>query len=90
MKFVWNDAWTGKDKQLHFLGCALVAFLVAIFTSNIFLGFVAGSAVALVKDLIYDLLLGKGTASLQDIVVSLVGSVVGAIASAAFGVPLVI
>lgn len=80
MKFVTNDSWVGKDKNLHLAGCLAVTFAVAVLTQVLIYGVIAGVAVALLKDVVYDGLLGKGTFSLQDIVMSFVGVGLGALA----------
>lgn len=79
-KFVTNDAWTGKDKNLHFAGCFAIALVVAFFSQVLLYGVIASAAVALLKDIVYDGVMEKGTFSLQDIVVSLVGTAAGALA----------
>jgi hypothetical protein len=79
MKFVTNDSWIGKDKNLHLIGCLVATFGVAAFSQVLLYGVIAGVTLALLKDVVYDGLLGKGTFSLQDIVVSFVGVGLGAL-----------
>ena len=79
MKFVTNDSWIGKDKNLHLIGCLVATFGVAAFSQILLYGVIAGITLALLKDVVYDGFLGKGTFSLQDIVVSFVGVGLGAL-----------
>ena len=70
------DEWTGRDKELHFLGGAAVAAVVTTATRNEWTGFAAGTAVGLAKE-IYDST-GRGEVSGKDFVVNALGAFVGA------------
>jgi uncharacterized protein YfiM (DUF2279 family) len=73
---VWNDSWTGRDKQQHLVGGAVIASGVTIATNNPALGFVAGCGAGILKET-YDLS-GTGTPSAKDMVVTCAGAFIGA------------
>lgn len=72
---IFNDAWTGADKNKHFSGCLVLAFVLS-FAGYIPAVLIVG-AIALGKEVIWDGALGKGTNSFQDLIVSLAGMVAG-------------
>lgn len=77
-KFVWNDSWVGEDKDLHFVYAALIVAFVSLITGNYLLGMQVSAAVFTLKEILWDMLLGKGTPSLQDWIISMLGVLVGA------------
>lgn len=72
---IFNDKWTGPDKNKHFAGCLALAFALS-FAGYIVAALVVG-AIALGKEVIWDGALGKGTNSGQDLIVSLAGVAAG-------------
>lgn len=76
MKLVTNDKWTGPDKVKHFLGGTAIGLVVAMLSGNPVIGFAAGVVVAAAKE-VYDAQ-GHGTPSLQDLIVTIAGSALGA------------
>lgn len=71
-----SDSWHGQDKQLHFGGGAAIALLVTAHTRDPMTGFWSGVAVGAGKELLDAT--GSGTCSLQDFLVTVAGSAVGA------------
>jgi len=67
------DEWTGRDKRLHALGGAMVAGSTAQLTGSRWQGFLAGSAVAIGKE-IADMHMPGHTPSVKDAVVTLAGA----------------
>ena len=76
-KFVTNDKWTGVDKNKHFAGGLVIALVGGMVFSPV-VGLVAGAVVAGIKE-IYDAVSEKGTPSLQDFVVTVLGSAIGSL-----------
>jgi uncharacterized protein YfiM (DUF2279 family) len=70
------DEWTGKDKQLHFVGGAAIAAAVTAATRDEWAGFAAGTASGLLKE-VYDAT-GRGQVSGKDFAVTMLGAYVGA------------
>lgn len=77
MKFVTDDRWTGQDKVLHFVGCFFITIIAAYVTGSLLIGVLLGVLVATLKDVVYDGVMKKGTFSLQDLVVSYLGVLLG-------------
>lgn len=73
---VWNDAWTGRDKQQHLLSGAVIASGVTVITNNPTLGLVAGCGAGFLKEA-HDLS-GTGTPSAKDMLVTCAGAFIGA------------
>jgi len=70
------EDWTGRDKQLHFIGGAVIAAAVTAATRDEWAGFAAGTTAGLVKE-VYDST-GRGQVSGKDFVVTALGAYVGA------------
>lgn len=70
------DEWTGKDKQLHFIGGVAVAAAVTAATGDEWKGFLASTAVGIAKE-VYDST-GRGHVSAKDAAVTAIGAMVGA------------
>lgn len=70
------DEWTGKDKQLHFVGGVAVAAAVTAATGDEWKGFIASTAVGFAKE-VYDST-GRGQVSGKDFAVTALGAFVGA------------
>ncbi len=77
MKIKFDDAWTGSDKEKHFWGCAALALIIGLVFMNPWSGVFFAALVALLKDLVWDGLFDRGTCSVQDIVVSMLGTALG-------------
>ncbi len=73
---VFADAWTGKDKELHLIGGFGVASVVTAVTKDENMGFLAGAAAGLAKE-IYDDHKGADVSG-KDLVVTIIGSFIGA------------
>ncbi len=73
---VFADEWTGRDKELHFLGGLGVSTVITAATKDETIGFWSGAAVGLAKE-IYDYKVG-GDASTKDFLVTVLGSFLGA------------
>jgi uncharacterized protein YfiM (DUF2279 family) len=69
------DEWTGRDKNIHFVGGALVSATVFAATGHEGYAFGAGVAAGLAKEL-YDTG-GRGTVSFKDFAVTALGAYVG-------------
>jgi uncharacterized protein YfiM (DUF2279 family) len=74
--YVFADEWTGKDKQLHFVGGAAIAAAVTAATRDEWAGFAAGTASGLLKE-VYDST-GRGQVSGKDFAVTALGALIGA------------
>lgn len=74
-KLVTNDAWTGPDKKKHFAVGVGIVFAVGMVISPV-AGVAVSIAAALGKE-VYDSVTEKGTPSVQDFVVTVIGSGVG-------------
>ena len=72
----WADDWTGPDKPRHLLAGGFIAAAVTAATRDERTGFVAGSAVGLLKEL-HDAA-GQGKASGKDFIVTVLGAYLGA------------
>lgn len=72
----YADEWTGRDKEIHFVGGAAVAAAVTAATGNEWHGFLAGTGAGLAKE-VYDST-GRGQVSGKDFVVTALGALVGA------------
>jgi uncharacterized protein YfiM (DUF2279 family) len=70
-----NDRWTGQDKAKHFAVGGAIAMGVTAYTGNETHGFVAGSAIGILKEVSDSR--GRGHCSLQDAVVTALGAYVG-------------
>lgn len=70
------DEWTGRDKQLHFVGGAAIAAAVTAATHDEWLGFAAGTAVGIAKEIADEQ--RYGGASGKDAAVTALGALVGA------------
>jgi uncharacterized protein YfiM (DUF2279 family) len=70
-----NDRWTGQDKTKHFAVGGAIAMGVTAYTGNETHGFVAGSAIGILKEVSDSR--GRGHCSLQDAVVTALGAYVG-------------
>lgn len=69
------DEWTGRDKRMHAWGGAIVAGSVREVTGNAWLGFAAGSFVAVGKELA-DTQMPGHTPSHKDAIVTLAGAAI--------------
>ncbi len=67
------DEWTGRDKAMHAIGGAVVAGTVHELTGSRWLGFAAGAAVGIGKEL-YDMRTPGHTPSIKDAVVTIAGA----------------
>lgn len=79
MKFVTDDSWTGPDKIKHLAFGVAIAFAGGLMFDPM-IGLAAGAGIGVAKE-VYDGVSGKGTASLQDMIVTVVGAAAGAAAS---------
>lgn len=70
------DDWTGKDKELHFIGGAAIAAAVTAATGDEWKGFLAGAAVGVAKEIADEH--RYGGASGKDAVVTALGALLGA------------
>lgn len=80
-----NDAWTGKDKNLHFVGGAAVGSAGTLYFKDPHKGFLLGTAAGLfieVRDA-----RGAGVCSFQDFAVTVAGAAAGAYGTAWFIAP---
>lgn len=75
-QFIWNDAWSGEDKFLHFFLCYVLVGVLSFFMP-VLIAYFTTLGVALLKEVVYDMILEKGTPSLQDFLVSLLGALLG-------------
>jgi len=66
----------GKDKKLHFAGCAAIAAAVGYFAGP-GIGFAAALAVGIAKE-VWDKWSGTGTPDFMDVVADAAGAAVGA------------
>ncbi len=73
---VFADDWTGRDKELHFVGGFGVASVVTAVTKDENMGFLAGAAAGLAKE-VYDDHKGADVSG-KDLVVTIIGSFIGA------------
>lgn len=67
----------GRDKKLHFAGCAAIAAAVGFFAGP-GVGFGAALVIGVAKEIIWDWKLGKGTPDIMDIVADAAGAAAGA------------
>jgi uncharacterized protein YfiM (DUF2279 family) len=72
-----NDKWTGEDKAFHEVGGAFIAAGVTAATNKPMWGFLAASAVGVLKEA-WDEHHPGHTCSLQDAAVTIAGGAVGA------------
>lgn len=79
MKFVTDDSWTGSDKIKHLAFGVIIAFAGGLALDPM-IGLAAGACIGVAKE-VYDGISGKGTVSLQDMIVTAVGAAIGAAAS---------
>ena len=79
-KCITNDAWTGVDKNKHFVVGAAVGSSVTLVTKKPNYGVLTGAVVALAKEA-YDAQ-GHGTCSMQDAAVTILGAAAGAYGTA--------
>jgi uncharacterized protein YfiM (DUF2279 family) len=70
------DEWTGRDKELHFVGGAAIAAAVTAATGNEWHGFLVSAGVGLAKEA-YDST-GRGQVSGKDFAVTALGALIGA------------
>lgn len=88
-KIQWSDAWTGSDKDKHFVLLAVGCFLLSVILTCLTLSgafFIAWSitgismTIGVLVSMFKEILdyYGKGTCSFQDFIVSVAGSVFGA------------
>ena len=75
-----SDSWRGPDKVAHFYGGAAIGAAVTMATDKPVYGFLAGSSVALAKELIDSK--GRGNCSFQDFAVTALGAAAGAYGTA--------
>ena len=73
-----NDKWSGKDKQLHFIGGAMAGSFATVITNDPWKGFYTGAAVGVAKELIDLQDKQNSTCSLQDLFATVAGSALGA------------
>jgi hypothetical protein len=66
-----------KDKLYHLIAGFVIAIIIGLF--NPIIGLIIAVLAGIAKDVVYDLLLKKGTFELLDILATAVGAVVGAI-----------
>jgi uncharacterized protein YfiM (DUF2279 family) len=71
------DEWTGRDKNLHFLGGAAIGAAVTLATDKPLYGVAAGAAAGLAKELYDARNRATHTPSTKDLVVTIVGAAVG-------------
>lgn len=74
----YSESWTGKDKQLHFLGGAGISSLTTLATEKPLTGALVGCGVGLGKEL-YDMSRPANTASFKDFAVTCLGAGLGAV-----------
>lgn len=74
--------WIGTDGLLHFFACAFIAFAAGIPT-NPAIGFIIALAVGVLKEIVWDAKLKKGTFEWKDILFDFLGGV------AAFGLMMI-
>jgi len=75
-KCLTRDAWTGYDKNQHFAIGAAFGMGGTLHAGNRWHGFALGAGVGLLKELADSD--GRGTCSLQDAAVTILGAAVGA------------
>jgi uncharacterized protein YfiM (DUF2279 family) len=73
-----KDSYKGEDKAIHFVSGGLIAFGTTLGTKSPWVGFAAGSAVGLLKEL--DDRSGSGQCSGKDLGVTVLGAALGAFA----------
>lgn len=79
-KIKTNDAWTGKDKNLHFVGAWAMMFVFTFFLHlDLQIAMLVAVGIAFLKEIVYDLVMDKGTCSLQDFLVTCAGVVAYAV-----------
>ena len=71
------DEWTGRDKNLHFVGGAAIGAAVTLATDKPMYGVAAGAAVGLAKELYDARNRATHTPSTKDLVVTVLGAAVG-------------
>ncbi len=79
--FAQADEWTGRDKNLHFLGGAAVGAAVTMYTDKPMYGIAAGAAVGLAKELYDAKHRSTHTPSAKDLIATIAGAAVGSYAS---------
>lgn len=75
------DEWTGRDKNLHFVGGAAIGAAVTLATDNPMSGVAAGAAVGLAKELYDARNRATHTPSTKDLVMTVIGAAVGSYAT---------
>lgn len=74
------------DKWLHIIVCAVIACAVALLDVAEFdrpiavasaIGAIAAFLIGLLKEIVWDFILGKGTADVNDLIADFVGSLIG-------------
>lgn len=75
------DDWTGRDKNLHFIGGAAVGAAVTLATDSPAYGIAAGAAVGLAKELYDTQHRATHTPSAKDLIATVAGAAVGSYAS---------
>jgi uncharacterized protein YfiM (DUF2279 family) len=71
------DEWTGRDKNLHFVGGAAIGSAVTLATDKPIYGIAAGAAVGLAKEIYDSQNRDKHTPSTKDLLVTVLGAAVG-------------
>ena len=79
--FAQADEWTGRDKNLHFLGGAAVGAAVTLATDKPMYGIAAGAAVGLAKELYDAKHRSTHTPSTKDLLATVAGAAAGSYAS---------
>lgn len=74
--------WIGTDGLLHFCACFIIAVTVSQFTQPA-IGFIVALAVGVLKEIVWDAKMKKGTFQWKDILFDFLGSV------AAFGLMMI-
>ena len=69
-------AYIGQDGLLHIVFSSLIAVVLSLFLP-IWLAAIITFAIGLAKELVYDLLLKKGTFELKDMICDAVGIIIG-------------
>lgn len=68
--------YIGFDGCKHIIMCSIISFVLNIFLPSL-IAILITIFIGLLKELIYDKFLGKGTANKKDFVMNIIGSIIG-------------